>query len=64
MVNIYRRVLDLSFNLLKAIPDSLASLTSIQTIYFVQNKVTQIQNLDAIGSTLQSLELGGNRIRV
>ena len=57
-------VLDLSFNLIKEIPESLASLVSIHTIYFVQNKISRIQNLDAIGSTLQSLELGGNRLRV
>lgn len=58
------RVLDLSFNLIKAIPESLASLKSIQTIYFVQNKISKIQHLDAVGATLQSLELGGNRLRV
>ncbi|KAF8896287.1 protein phosphatase regulatory subunit [Infundibulicybe gibba] len=48
-------VLDLSFNLLRAVPDRLGNLTSLHTIYFVQNRISSISNLD--------LELGGNKIR-
>lgn len=59
-----RSVLDLSFNLLKAIPEALTSLKSLKTVYFVQNKISKIQGLDSLGATLTSLELGGNKIRV
>lgn len=57
-------VLDFSFNLLRAVPETISSLTSLATIYFVQNKITKIDNLHPFGATLKSLELGGNRIRV
>ncbi|KAJ8521128.1 hypothetical protein ONZ45_g2171 [Pleurotus djamor] len=56
------RVLDFSFNLLKAVPEGLASLTSLQTLYFVQNKINKIKNLESLVN-LTSLELGGNRLR-
>lgn len=57
------KVLDLSFNLLKAVPNSLGSHPVIDTIYFVQNKISHIEHFDSVGTTLRSLELGGNRIR-
>jgi Leucine-rich repeat (LRR) protein len=57
------RVLDLSFNLLRNVPDRLEYLTSLHTIYFVQNKISKITGLTSC-SLLRSLELGGNRIRV
>ncbi|KAL0570211.1 protein phosphatase regulatory subunit Sds22 [Marasmius crinis-equi] len=57
-----RVVLDLSFNLLKAIPDALNHLPSLDTVYFVQNRISKITNLSSCTS-LRSLELGGNRIR-
>jgi protein phosphatase 1 regulatory subunit 7 len=57
-------VLDLSFNLIKVIPESLSSLTSLKTVYFVQNRITKISGLSGVGATLRSLELGGNKIRV
>lgn len=57
-------VLDLSFNLLKSVPDEISHLHALQTIYFVQNRITKINNLSGAGATLRSLELGGNRIRV
>jgi len=57
-------VLDLSFNLLKSIPDTLHHLTSLRTIYFVQNRITRITGLQGLGETLRSLELGGNKLRV
>lgn len=56
--------LDLSFNLLRAVPEELARIPALHTIYFVQNKISHIDHLGHLGATLQSLELGGNRIRV
>ena len=56
--------LDLSFNLLRAVPEELARIPALRTIYFVQNKISHIDHLGHLGATLQSLELGGNRIRV
>lgn len=57
-------VLDLSFNLLKSVPDTLHHLTSLKTIYFVQNRISRISGLEGVGATLRSLELGGNKLRV
>lgn len=57
-------MLDLSFNLLKLIPDTLHHLTSLKTIYFVQNRISRISGLEGVGATLRSLELGGNKLRV
>lgn len=57
-------VLDLSFNLLKAIPGTLHHLSSLRTVYFVQNRFTKISGLQGVGATLRSLELGGNKLRV
>ena len=57
-------VLDLSFNNLKHVPHCLPNLTSLHTIYFVQNKISHIAGLEGVGRTLRSLELGVNRIRV
>lgn len=62
--NAISSVLDLSFNLLKAVPDTLHHLRSLKTVYFVQNRISSITGLLALGSTLRSLELGGNKIRV
>jgi len=45
------------------VPDRLEYLTSLHTIYFVQNKISKITGLSAC-SLLRSLELGGNKIRV
>lgn len=58
------RTLDVSFNLLRAIPPVIATLPALRTVYFIQNKITRIEGLSAVGRTLRSLELGGNRIRV
>jgi protein phosphatase 1 regulatory subunit 7 len=38
-------------------------LKKLKDIYFVQNKISTIENLDGL-SSLRNLELGGNRIRV
>lgn len=57
-------VLDLSFNLLKSVPDTLHHLTSLKTVYFVQNRISRISGLEGVGATLRSLELGGNKLRV
>ena len=56
-------VLDLSFNLLRSVPERLEFLPSLHTIYFVQNKISKITGLTSC-INLRSLELGGNRIRV
>ncbi|CAG7852541.1 Protein phosphatase 1 regulatory subunit SDS22 [Serendipita indica DSM 11827] len=58
------RILDLSFNLLRAVPPELVNIPALQTIYFVQNKITRIEHFHHLGATLRSLELGSNRIRV
>ncbi|KAJ6505957.1 L domain-like protein [Mycena vulgaris] len=55
-------VLDLSFNLIKTVPEALQHLPSLHTVYFVQNRISKISNLQASVS-LRSLELGGNKIR-
>lgn len=57
-------ILDLSFNLLRSVPDCLDRLPSLRIIYFVQNRISHIDGLSSLGSSLTSLELGGNRIRV
>ena len=54
----------MSFNNLKHVPSSLEHLTSLRTVYFVQNRISHIDGLNNLGRTLRSLELGGNRIRV
>jgi len=56
-------VLDLSFNLLRSVPDGLEFLNALHTVYFVQNKISKITGL-ASCTNLRSLELGGNKIRV
>jgi Leucine-rich repeat (LRR) protein len=58
------RSLDLSFNNFRAVPETLHHLTSLKTVYFVQNRISKITGLETLGRTLRSLELGGNRIRV
>ncbi len=59
------RTLDLSFNMLKHIPEEFEThLKALKTIFFVQNKISHIANLAGLSATLRSLELGGNRIRV
>jgi Leucine-rich repeat (LRR) protein len=57
-------ILDLSFNLLRAVPEELTRIPALRTLYFVQNKISHIDHLGHLGATLHSLELGGNRIRV
>ncbi|KAL5526892.1 SDS22 [Sanghuangporus sanghuang] len=56
-------VLDLSFNLLRSVPDTLDHFPQLRTIYFVQNRISHITGLSSLGATLTSLELGGNKIR-
>jgi protein phosphatase 1 regulatory subunit 7 len=57
----YARNLDLSFNLIKRI-EHLEKLTQLETLYFVQNKISIMCNLEPF-SNLRILELGANRIR-
>lgn len=56
--------LDLSFNNIRHAP-SLPSLTKVQTIYLVQNKIGHVHPgaLDWCQGTMKSIELGGNRLR-
>jgi protein phosphatase 1 regulatory subunit 7 len=59
------RTLDLSFNLIKHLPSEIFdTLTSLRTLYLVQNKVSKIAGLEGLAASLVSLELGGNRLRV
>jgi len=58
-------VLDLSFNEIREIPPGQlthAHLPVIHELYFVNNKIRQIQNIEEL-VTLHILELGANRIR-
>lgn len=54
------RNLDLSFNKIRNIKN-IEKLTKLENLYFVQNKITDIVNLETFTS-LKNLELGGNRI--
>ncbi|KAG8713398.1 hypothetical protein FRC08_013292 [Ceratobasidium sp. 394] len=58
------KVLDLSFNLLRNVPNGLERHTRLHTIFFVQNKITKITGVQGLSGSLRSLELGGNRIRM
>jgi protein phosphatase 1 regulatory subunit 7 len=62
--NLNLRTLDLSFNLLRSVPETLHHLQNLKTLYFVQNRISTISGLETLGATLTSLELGGNKIRV
>ncbi|KAK9451469.1 uncharacterized protein V1518DRAFT_369992 [Limtongia smithiae] len=53
--------LDLSFNKIKKI-NHVSHLHSLRNIYFVQDKISKIENLDGL-TNLINLELGGNRVR-
>jgi len=55
-------VLDLSFNLLRSVPEGFEFLNLLHTVYFVQNKISKINGL-ASCMNLRSLEFGGNKIR-
>lgn len=59
------RSLDLSFNLLRRVPkDQLSGMESLGMLYFIQNKISMIEGLDNIASSLTSIEFGGNKLRV
>lgn len=65
LIRVVARTLDLSFNMLKHVPEDFElHLKALKTIFFVQNKISRISNLSGLSATLRSLELGGNRIRV
>ena len=56
------RTLDLSFNRIKSIT-GLDTLVNLDKLYFVQNKISVIENLTH-QTEVTMLELGANRIRV
>jgi Leucine-rich repeat (LRR) protein len=61
--------LDFSFNLLRHIPassspDSLSQYPNLKVLFLVQNGIKRIEGLDGLGQSLETLELGGNKIRV
>lgn len=56
------KTLDLSFNKLKHIKNLSASLSSLVELYFVQNRIQKIENLDHL-TNLTMIELAANRIR-
>lgn len=64
LTGVLSSVLDLSFNLLHAVPESVEKLVALRTVYFVQNRISRIDRLSTLGANLRSLELGANRIRV
>ncbi|KAK9379643.1 uncharacterized protein V2V93DRAFT_373255 [Kockiozyma suomiensis] len=53
--------LDLSFNQIRKIKH-VSHLKNLKNLYFVQNKITKIENLQGLDN-LVNLELGGNRLR-
>lgn len=44
--------------------DQLDTLKAIKVLYFIQNKISHIEGLDGVAATLESVEFGGNKIRV
>lgn len=44
--------------------DQLETLKAIKVLYFIQNKISQINGLDGVADTLESVEFGGNKLRV
>ena len=61
-VYFFSRILDLSFNRIRKI-EGVSKLEKIEKLYFVQNKISAIENLECLHS-MTMLELGANRIRV
>jgi protein phosphatase 1 regulatory subunit 7 len=55
------RVLDLSFNGIRSIPD-LSHLTKLEELYVANNKLTKISGISNL-RTLKKLDLGANRLR-
>lgn len=53
-------VLDLSFNKIKSIKN-LEGVGKLRKLFFVQNKISHIENIEHLTS-LETLELGGNRV--
>lgn len=65
IVRLLYRSLDLSFNLLRKVPaDQLDTLKAIKILYFIQNKISHIDGLNGVADTLESVEFGGNKLRV
>lgn len=55
----------MSFNLLRRIPSAaLAHMSKLRQVFFIQNKISHIEGLEPLASSLTYLELGGNKLRV
>ena len=39
-------------------------MASLRVLYFIQNKISKIEGLESIAGTLESIEFGGNKLRV
>ena len=61
-MSFFYRMLDLSFNKIKHIKN-IDTLTNLEDIYFVSNRISKIENLDNL-TLVTNLELGANKIRV
>lgn len=59
---LYFRTLDLSFNTVKVM-ENLTALVELEELYLIQNNISKIEGLTML-SSLTSLELGANKIRV
>ena len=44
--------------------DQISTLKSLRVLYLIQNKISQIEGLESISETLESVEFGGNKLRV
>ena len=59
---IFYRNLDLSFNAIKVM-ENLTALVELEELYLIQNNISKIDSLTML-SSLTTLELGANKIRV
>lgn len=44
--------------------DQIATMKSLRVLYMIQNKISCIEGLETIAETLESVEFGGNKLRV
>lgn len=57
------KILDLSFNSIRFIPELASSCPLLEELYVAQNKLKKIEGLEGLVH-LKTLDLGANRIRV